>query len=76
MPKGIYEVAGSFFSQKSIHAMDYVKLLFVAALFYALTPGVLLSLPPGASHHVKAATHGVVFAVALAFAWPAFKKAF
>lgn len=56
--------------------MDYVKILFVAALFYVLTPGVLLSLPPGASHHVKAATHGVVFAVALAFAWPAFKKAF
>jgi hypothetical protein len=35
----------------------------MALLFAALTPGVLLSLPPGASRIVSALVHGVVFAV-------------
>jgi hypothetical protein len=37
--------------------------LFVAALFFALTPGVLLRLPPGGSKLTIAATHAVVFAL-------------
>jgi hypothetical protein len=37
--------------------------LFVAALFYVLTPGIFLRLPPGGSKMVVAATHAVVFAV-------------
>ena len=37
--------------------------LFVAALFVALTPGVLLSLPPGGSKLSKAVVHGLVFAL-------------
>ena len=37
--------------------------LFVAALFFVLTPGVLLRLPPGGSKMMVAATHAVVFAV-------------
>jgi len=37
--------------------------LFVAALFFVLTPGVVLSLPPGGSKMAMAATHAVVFAV-------------
>jgi hypothetical protein len=37
--------------------------LFVAALFFVLTPGVLLRLPPGGSKLTVAATHAVVFAL-------------
>jgi hypothetical protein len=37
--------------------------LFTAALFFVLTPGVLLSLPPGGSKLVVAATHAAVFAL-------------
>jgi hypothetical protein len=37
--------------------------LFVAALFFVLTPGVLLRLPPGGSKMAVAATHAVVFAL-------------
>jgi hypothetical protein len=36
--------------------------LYAAALFFVLTPGVLLSLPPGGSKLAVAATHAVVFA--------------
>lgn len=38
-------------------------ILTTAALFYLLTPGVLLSLPPGASFQVQALTHSLVFAL-------------
>ena len=37
--------------------------LFVAALFFVLTPGVLLRLPAGGSKMMVAATHAVVFAL-------------
>jgi hypothetical protein len=37
--------------------------LFVAALFFVLTPGVVLRLPPGGGKLVVAATHAIVFAV-------------
>ena len=37
--------------------------LFLAVLFFVLTPGVLLSLPPGGSRTTVALTHAVVFAV-------------
>ena len=40
--------------------------LFVAALFYVLTPGILVSLPPKGSKMVVALTHAVVFAVVYA----------
>jgi hypothetical protein len=39
--------------------------VYVVALFVALTPGVLLSLPPKGSKMVVVATHAVVFAVVL-----------
>lgn len=32
-----------------------------AVLFFLLTPGVIVTLPPGASAHVAAVVHGVVF---------------
>jgi hypothetical protein len=38
-------------------------LLTTAVLFYLLTPGVLVSLPPGASFQTQAITHAVVFAL-------------
>jgi hypothetical protein len=44
--------------------MNVYMSLYVALLFVVLTPGVLLSLPPGGSKLVVAATHGVVFALA------------
>ena len=37
--------------------------LTTALLFFVLTPGVLLSLPPGGGKLVTAATHAVVFAL-------------
>ena len=37
--------------------------LFVAALFFVLTPGVLVKLPPGGNKYTVAAVHAVVFAV-------------
>ena len=37
--------------------------LFVAALFYVLTPGILLTLPKGGSKMTVAATHAIIFAV-------------
>ena len=43
--------------------MHVYKSLFMAVLFVALTPGILLTLPPKSSKLVVAVTHGVVFAV-------------
>jgi hypothetical protein len=43
--------------------MNIYVSLYLALLFVVLTPGVLLSLPPGGSKLVVAATHGVVFAL-------------
>jgi hypothetical protein len=49
--------------------------LYAAILFYALTPGVLVSLPPGASRMTVNLTHAVVFGVVWALthkmAWKA-----
>jgi hypothetical protein len=43
--------------------MNVYMSLYLVLLFVVLTPGVLLSLPPGGSKLVVAATHGVVFAL-------------
>ena len=40
--------------------------LYFAVLFFVLSPGVLLSLPPGTSKMTQAATHAVVFALVYA----------
>jgi hypothetical protein len=37
--------------------------VYAAVLFFVLTPGVLLSLPPGGSRTTVALTHAVVFGV-------------
>lgn len=40
--------------------------IYAAVLFYVLTPGVLLSLPPGGSRMTVNLTHAVVFGLVLA----------
>jgi hypothetical protein len=49
-------------------------MLFTAVLFYLLTPGVLVSLPPGGTTSTKALTHAVVFALAYCFLGGMLKK--
>ena len=48
--------------------------LYVAALFFALTPGVLLSLPKGGSKLTVAAVHALVFALVLHFTYRYVKR--
>jgi hypothetical protein len=43
--------------------MQLYMTLFVAALFFVLTPGVLVKLPPGGNKYTVAAVHALVFAV-------------
>jgi hypothetical protein len=38
--------------------------LYAAALFFVLTPGIVLSLPPGGSKTTVALTHAAVFGLA------------
>ena len=47
--------------------MKFLKFLFTVVLFYALIPGVLVRLPPGASPMVVNLTHAVVFALIYSF---------
>lgn len=42
----------------------WAYILTTAVLFFLLTPGVLVSLPPGGTKLTTAATHAVVFAIA------------
>jgi hypothetical protein len=43
--------------------MNVLMSVFLAVLFFVLTPGVLLRLPMGGSKLMVAATHAVVFAL-------------
>lgn len=54
--------------------MKILKIVFVALVFYLLTPGILIALPPGASFQVQAAVHGVVFAIVMTLAWKLLKS--
>ena len=47
--------------------MNWFNVLYLAVLFFVLTPGVLVSLPPGGSKLSVAAFHAVVFAVVYHF---------
>ena len=42
---------------------------YTAVLFYVLTPGILLSLPPRSSKMLVAATHALVFALVYKFTY-------
>jgi hypothetical protein len=41
--------------------MNLIMFIVSAVLFFILTPGIILSLPPGGSKTVVALTHAVVF---------------
>ena len=43
--------------------MQLLMFLYTALLFFVLTPGIVLSLPPKGSKVVVALTHAVVFAL-------------
>lgn len=43
--------------------MDWIYLLYIVVLFFLLTPGVLLRLPPNANKITVAATHAIVFGI-------------
>jgi hypothetical protein len=47
--------------------MNWVFSLYVAILFFLLTPGILLSLPPKGGKYVVAIVHAIVFAIVLHF---------
>lgn len=47
--------------------MDLFVTLYVFILFFVLTPGVLLSLPPGGSKMMVAVVHALVFAIVYYF---------
>jgi hypothetical protein len=42
---------------------NFLFLLYLAILFFVLTPGVLLRLPPGGSKMTVALVHTIVFAI-------------
>ena len=45
----------------TIYKMIDANVIVPVILFILLSPGVLLSLPPGSSHLVQVVTHAVVF---------------
>ena len=47
--------------------MNVYASLYLALLFFVLTPGILLSIPPGGSKMVVALTHALVFAIVYHF---------
>jgi hypothetical protein len=47
--------------------MNWAVTVYAAILFFVLTPGILLSLPPKGSKMIVALTHGVVFALIFHF---------
>ena len=50
--------------------MNFYMDLYMVALFFVLSPGVLLTLPKGGSLLTVAAVHAVVFATIYHFAVP------
>ena len=47
--------------------MNVWTLLYIAVLFFVLTPGILVSLPSGGSKTTVAAVHALVFALVFHF---------
>ena len=47
--------------------MNWAVTVYAAILFFVLSPGILLSLPPKGSKMMVALTHGVVFALIFHF---------
>jgi len=49
--------------------MNVVLFVYAFVLFFVLTPGILLSLPPKGSKMMVAATHALVFALVFVFTY-------
>jgi hypothetical protein len=47
--------------------MNWLFLIFIALLFFVLTPGILLSLPPNGNKYTVAAVHAIVFSLVYHF---------
>lgn len=47
--------------------MNWAVTIYSAILFFVLTPGILVRLPPKASNMVVTATHAVIFALVFHF---------
>jgi hypothetical protein len=47
--------------------MNWIVSIYIALLFFVLSPGILLSLPPKGSKMMVAATHAIVFALIFHF---------
>jgi hypothetical protein len=56
--------------------MDVVIFLYSALLFFVLTPGIVISIPPNGNKRVVAAVHAVVFSVIWGISQPFIWKAF
>jgi hypothetical protein len=54
--------------------MNLIMFLFLAVLAFALSPGVLVSLPPGGSKTVVSLTHALVLAAVYALVHKAVYK--
>ena len=54
-----------FYRRQKVYNMWWMA-IYAAALFFVLTPGVVLSLPPGGSRTTVALTHAGVFGLAWA----------
>lgn len=46
---------------------NWIMFVYIAVLFFLLTPNILLSLPPKGSKYVVAFVHALVFASVLCF---------
>ncbi len=48
---------------------NIVCFLFTTLLFFVLTPGIIITLPPKSSKYVVAIVHGIVFALIWCFTY-------
>ena len=49
--------------------MNWLSFVYVAVLFFVLTPGILVSLPPKSSKMVVALVHAIVYTIILTFTY-------
>jgi hypothetical protein len=54
--------------------MNLLSALYVGLLFFVLTPGILVSLPPKGTKYAVAAFHSIVFALVFHFTHPFVSK--
>ena len=47
--------------------MNFFMAIYMALLFYVLTPGILVTLPPRGGKMIVAATHAIVFSIVYYF---------